>query len=337
MRHHQQDHGVAVAPGELGHVLEVHPVDAGQRRRDRQEGGVGGHLAHVGVLLQALAGVGCLEHGHQQALVGLHVVVDAQEVVPEVVEVRTQLVGDVGHPTLDEPLRVGHQRRHRPAQLEVLALEQVDRLAVVGDRRGEHALLDGVEVLADLVGGLQVAVDDGIGDGVDCRERAEGQQLRPLGGVEPNLPQGSDGTHPHRDHVRGTHEQGDLAGLDGRRGLVVDHDLEHDEGSVALGELRLGPLARIEGIRDPEPRDREDLGKRIELLARGGGQGDPQEVRGISGRPPVHRPHQRDGVRRQRARGPDHLRLRRIDLGTRAVTAHSHDHIGMIAPRIGGG
>src|SRR5215212_10011310 len=45
--HHEQRDGIAVVPLELRHVLEVHAVDAGYQRRDRQDRSPCGDRAHL--------------------------------------------------------------------------------------------------------------------------------------------------------------------------------------------------------------------------------------------------------------------------------------------------
>src|SRR5215212_5138605 len=48
---HSQGHRVAEAPAQLGHEIEIHPVDACNHSRYREQRGVGGELFHRLVLV----------------------------------------------------------------------------------------------------------------------------------------------------------------------------------------------------------------------------------------------------------------------------------------------
>jgi hypothetical protein len=61
-----EDGGVAVAPGQFGHVLEVHAVHAGDHGGYCDEGGHGADAAHVGVLLDAELGGAGVEDADDQ-------------------------------------------------------------------------------------------------------------------------------------------------------------------------------------------------------------------------------------------------------------------------------
>ena len=135
---------------QLGHVVEVHAVDAGDGGGHERNGGPGGDLAHVLVLPhgdlvlpQGDLALPCGDAGEvglqdvgQQPVVTFDGVRGAQDVVMHVAEVRRRTGCDAPYGAVGQTLQGGGQRQHRPAELCDLALELVDALGVVVGRPG---------------------------------------------------------------------------------------------------------------------------------------------------------------------------------------------------------
>jgi hypothetical protein len=98
-------------------VVEVHPVDAGDQRRDGDHGGPGGDLAGVLVVGQRGAGERRLQDRGQQLVEAGHLVAHPDGVVLDVAEVGAHRVGDDVDLPLGQLLQRDLQRGDRPAQL----------------------------------------------------------------------------------------------------------------------------------------------------------------------------------------------------------------------------
>ena len=83
-----QHRGVAVLPAQLGHVVEVHAVDPGDRGRDGRDRHPGRDPAHVLVLLHADLGEVGVEHRGEQVVEALDLLGDPDRVVGDVAEER---------------------------------------------------------------------------------------------------------------------------------------------------------------------------------------------------------------------------------------------------------
>ena len=150
--HQQQRQRVAERPAQLGHVVEVHAVDPGDRRRDRRDRHPGRDPPHVRVLLHAdLGQVGVQDRAEQV----VEAVAPARRPGPRGRRRRGRTGAAARGPAapspVDEPGHRLHQRPHRPAELDDLALEVVDARRVVGALGGEDPLLDLLDVLLDRV------------------------------------------------------------------------------------------------------------------------------------------------------------------------------------------
>jgi hypothetical protein len=82
---HDDRHDETARRGEAG-VGHVHAVEAGDRRRRRDDGGPRGDLAHVGVLLQLDAGVVAPAEVRQQFAVSAHLSVDHEDMIEHILE-----------------------------------------------------------------------------------------------------------------------------------------------------------------------------------------------------------------------------------------------------------
>ena len=185
--HQDEGERVAVGPVQLGHVVEVHAVDAGDQGGHDDERGTGGDLAHVLVLLHRDPREVGVEGGRQQDVEAVDHLRDPLEVVGHVAEVGRGLGRDRDR-RADRRHRVGvhrelphrlAQRHHRAPHLRDLALEDVDPVGVVGAGLGEDRLLDLVDVLLERRADLLVLVDHPVADGVHDAHRAVLEHLGP--------------------------------------------------------------------------------------------------------------------------------------------------------------
>src|SRR4051794_10283383 len=266
----QQHGGVAEGPRQLGDVLEVHPVHAGDQRRDGDHRGPGGDLAGVLVVRQRGQRERGLQDRGQQLVERADLVADAQSVVEDVAEVGAHRVRD----DLDRPLGQLHQRDLQrpdgPAQLHQLPLELVDAAHVVGALGAEHRRLQLLDVLLDRGGDVGEGVDDEVGDGVQDGGGAQAQQLALVLQPAPQLGQAAVVAVPHGDHIVLAEEDHDLAGVDDLAGggevlvLHVPRRLEHHEQVVVVA-LQLGPLVGLDGVLDRQGMQPVPLGDRVQL------------------------------------------------------------------------
>jgi putative transposase len=155
--HHRQGQRVAEGPGQLGHVLEVHAVDAGDHRWHGHDRHPGRDPAHVGVLLHAdlvlaqgdLGQVG-LEDAGEQLAEAARVVDHPDQVVLDVAEVLAQLAVQPRDGAVDQPVEWLGERSGGLVELDHLALEQVDALGRVAALVREDLGLDLLDVLVQL-------------------------------------------------------------------------------------------------------------------------------------------------------------------------------------------
>ena len=170
--HDARDEQEPVTPVELGRVLEVHPENAGDERRDDEDRAPRRQLLHRAVQAVRDDGeLGVAEVGEHVAL-GLEQLGDPEDVVAEVLEVDE---GGVAHgrglaaqdrgDDLAQRRRVAPELDDRLAEVEELAgAPAPDRRDVVG-AVVEHVALGGVEAVVDRVGHHEVAVDDDVEQG----------------------------------------------------------------------------------------------------------------------------------------------------------------------------
>ena len=191
-----------------------------------------------------------------------------------------------------------------PLELQHLTLELVDPAGVDAargcpSRRGEHLGLDLVDVVLHGVGDREVAVDDMVGDGVQHRGGALGEQLGVLLQPVPQRAQRALAAVPDGDDEVPAGEAHHLAGLDDLAGrgelgvLDVVDGLEDGEEGVVV-PLQLGPLVGVDGVLDGE-RVQPELARRSRRTRASVGSCSP-----IQAKPPLlaHPPHRL--VRRQR-------------------------------------
>ena len=111
--HHAEDGRVAPGLLQLGHGVEVHPVDGRDRRGHGRDRHPRRDLAHVLVLLEVLQRRRGHEHGHEQVVRGVDGVARPQDVLADVPEVGRQAGWDPRVPTADRVMRPG-RRGARP-------------------------------------------------------------------------------------------------------------------------------------------------------------------------------------------------------------------------------
>ena len=165
-RHHSERDEVPVVPVQLGHVPEVHPVDAGDEGRDQQDRAPARRLLHHVVHPVRHHREVRFEQAGQQVTLRLDEIGDAQRVVVDVLHQDDRLGSD---PLDLAPQQGGDhltQRCRRPPELHEAATKGEDLLwdrvvALVA----EHDLLDVVEPVVDEVGDCEVAVDDDVEQG----------------------------------------------------------------------------------------------------------------------------------------------------------------------------
>ena len=153
--HARERERIAERPVELGHVLEVHAVDAGDQRRAEEDGAPRRDLLHD--VVQAVRDhreVGLEQAGEQVAL-RLDEVERTERAVEEVAEEHDRLVADERHFLPRDRVDDFAHRRHRAAEL------RQDRGGARTRPAGmpswtvapEHLLFDVVEAVVDRVGG----------------------------------------------------------------------------------------------------------------------------------------------------------------------------------------
>ena len=160
--------------------------------------------------------------------------------------------------SLGELLHRAQQRGHRPLELQHLALELVDpaRVGRVRRSRREDVGLDLVDVALQAVDDGQVVVDDLVGDGVQHRGGALGEQLACLApSAVPQRAQRTVAAVPDGDGEVGSGEHHQLAGVHhlaaGGELVVLDvaDGLEDGEQDVVV-RLDLGALVRVHRVLD---------------------------------------------------------------------------------------
>src|SRR5215472_18081766 len=122
----RHDEGIAEAPLQLRHELEVHPVDAGDHGGDADDGRPARELLHGVVLGYRDEREMGLEGPREQLALAVHRLVDADGVVVDVAEVRPGVVGDEGQVEAHQAIAHVDEGRHRALDLEQVALEVVD-------------------------------------------------------------------------------------------------------------------------------------------------------------------------------------------------------------------
>ncbi len=209
--------------------------------------------------------------------------------VGDVPEVLLDVRVDQPHRTLAQQLHGPQQRRHGPLELQHLALELVDPAGIRAARcalaaaRGEHLDLDLVDVVLHRVGDRDVPVDDVVGDGVQHRRGALGQQLGVVLEAVPEGAQGALSAVPDGDEEVPSGEAHDLAGLDdlavGVELVVLDvvDGLEDREQRVVVA-LQLGPLVGLDGVLHGQRVQPELAGDTGEFGLGGLVQADPHEA-----------------------------------------------------------
>ncbi len=160
-RHRRERDEVSEVPAQLGHELEVHPVDAGDQRRHEQDRAVARRLLHHVVHPVRDHREVRLEQTGEQVPLRLDEIGDPERVVVDVLHQDDRVRSD----PVDLPAQEGGddlaQRRRGPAESDQTAAESEDLLrdrvmALVA----EHDLLDVVESFVDEVGDAEVRVDD---------------------------------------------------------------------------------------------------------------------------------------------------------------------------------
>src|SRR5437588_117098 len=192
--HHEQRQGIAKGPRQLWHGVEVHAVDAGDQRRHHEHHGERGEPLHDRVQVVAGDGQVRLEHRGHEVAVQVQLVEDTDEVVIQVLVVGDRLVVDQLHIAAQQRVRHVPQRSKNASQLEQPPL-QVQHLAqrLHAFLALDDPVLEGVDLLAQLVEQREVAVDHRV------EERVEQAAGSPPDGVRALL----EAAHHVLDH-RGT-------------------------------------------------------------------------------------------------------------------------------------
>ena len=294
----EQRERVAQRPVQLGHVVEVHPVDPGDQRRREGDRRPRRDPLDLLVLLEARLG----EPRHLVVLPlrderGLHVDQVGQQ-RPEVLDALQhprRVVLDVAHPPAQLDVGVLAVLAEPPAQLREDVAQRLDG-AVEGDdlagelvdplrhRRvaAEDLLLDLVDVVLQALEHGQVVVDDPVQHAPEHRVRAVGEQLRVVLEALADHREVRLVGVPDGDRELGPEEQVQLAELDHLDGVDVAGGAQHDEGGVAVA-LQLGPLVLVDGVLDGQLVQVELVGDGVDLVASGAQHADPGEAAAVVG------------------------------------------------------
>ncbi len=171
---------------------------------------------------------------------------------------------------------------HGAPELQHLALELIDALAVLGAVGREHRLLDLCDVVVELGDDRLVVVDDPVHDRVQDRARSPPQQLGAALDVEADVVEFARRAVADRHDEAVADEEQDLAevdvvGLDVARGLQ-DHE---KRGAV---DLELRALVGVDRVLHRELVEAELAPDGVELLLGGLVEADPRErLRAMAG------------------------------------------------------
>ena len=172
--------GIAVVPVQLGHVLEVHAVDAGDQGGNGDERRIRGETLH---------GLVFLHRNHRQVhrsgrrdgvTVGFDDLVEPLQMVVDVAKILPQARDPGGNAGAGEVRYAFEQRRDGVLECHEALLQLIQR-PDVGARvavHGEDALLDFLQLVFELVEDREVAVDDRIHQGIEHIAGSLTEQLR---------------------------------------------------------------------------------------------------------------------------------------------------------------
>ena len=272
----EQHGGIAPHRSQLGHVVEVHPVDAGDHRGDGGDGHPRGDLAHVLVLADGDLRLVGLQHGGEQVVEVAGPLDGPHQRVADVPEERC----DVGrHPpvtAVGQPEERRGQGLDGGQQVEHLADELVDLARGLLAGVAEHVPFQLALALLQRVEDGLVVVDDAVGDGVQHRARTELEEIGPALGLLPDAGERARLAVADRHHEVLTEEHGDLAEAQLAAGPVVAGGAQHHEERVVV-DLELGPDVVAQGVLHGELVEVEHLLRRRDLVRGRHVQAEPHE------------------------------------------------------------
>src|SRR5215210_5887331 len=250
-RHEHQGEGVAQKPVQLGHVVEVHPVDRPYQRWREQDGGPGGDLFYLLVLGQARQGEVHAEDALQQLTKTGEPFRNLQDMVAYVAQVPAYLGVDVDAPIPHQIPEHAAKRLRGPLEFDHLARELVDpaRHAGIAPEDLSLYLLD---VILEAVDHGSVVVHDAVHDSVQDRLWSSAQVFGV--GLEPHayFAKVRGLAEAHGNHEVVSHEDMDFTELDPLLLIQVTGRLENDEENPAVA-LQLGPLVGLRRVLDRQP------------------------------------------------------------------------------------
>src|SRR5574337_2102062 len=230
---HREHDEIAVFHPKFGHVGEIHPVDAGDRRRHRENGRPGGELAGDDALALLLEKVRRLEYRGEDFPQAPDPRLDAPHMVEHVVKVGAHVLIERGQRKMGELVaHLVHRPQHalEPDEFSAQRKEPADLAAV--EKRVERPALGLQHVLLDRVDDRQVAVDDEVEDGVQHVIDAVFQERGRSFEVMAKVRMGARRSVPDAD---------DKSFADEDRGLAVG-DLVVDEMSGPRNDKKLVPV-----------------------------------------------------------------------------------------------
>jgi hypothetical protein len=221
-------------------VLEVHAVDSRDHRRHGDEGGVGGEHARDFPLAGRYHGERYLDAGADGVARRVDGLVDAHQVVVDVAEVLPEARAGRRHAATEELAHVLEQRAGSVLEGRQVLLHVIEGFDVLARRGagGEQALLDDFELHLDCLEHREVAVHQGVHQGVKHEARPAAQQLRVAFGVRTHFPEASLRAPAHRQHVIPPDEHRHLAELDLVGGGEFGRVHHHEECFAVLLDLR---------------------------------------------------------------------------------------------------
>src|SRR3990172_1403997 len=281
-RHRSEHQRVTKTPTQLGHEVEVHPVDTGDGGRDGGDGHPGRDPPHVLVLAHAHLDEVGLEYGGEDLTVcgdGFH---HPQQMIVDVAEVVLQTRIHGRRFTLGEPFEGVEERLCALVELEDLALQVVDARSRILPGRGEHHRLQLLDVVVEAGQHRRVVVDHLVGNRVEDSSRTERQEVRTQLQAPASVGQGTSGAVPDVHDEVPADEELDFTQLDDLFGVHVTRRLQHHEQDVAV-QLQLRPLMGANGVFHRQFVELELLPDRLELLRGGFEHPDPHKGARLSG------------------------------------------------------
>src|SRR5215208_1075514 len=249
--HEHQGEGVAERPAQLGHVVEVHPVDGPYERGREQYGGPGGDLLYLLVLGQASQGQVHAEDALQQLPKAGESFCNLQNMVTDVAQMPPHLRIDVYGLVPHHISKHTAERLCRPLELDHLAREFVDPARHAGITPEDLGLYL-LDIVLQAVDYGYVVVNDTVHYGVQDRLWSTAQVL----GVGLKLLAYSAQVRrlsvAHAHHEIFSNKEVDFAELDPLLLVQVAGRLEHDEERIPVA-LQLGPLVGVRRILDRQP------------------------------------------------------------------------------------